>query len=253
MHGQFIMPDTDPEVIVLFVSGVPGAGKSTLGHELLGNPDNPRNDVLFAKEPVDRWRNVQKVDSKGDPLFGSVSFFDAVVGPVTPDLAPAQIGLAQVTASHIIEEYNRAKDHAKSTGHPVVLVVERHPDDGSLFVQARMNGFSPVALASYYLVMKAIAAQMHALMPGPKFRLYLRADAETCMARIVERARPGEEGYTKEYIQTLVDIHERAFTNTKEKGSVIAVDATQPVSVVKRKVTKLVDNLLVNVDGGVYE
>ena len=63
----------------------------------------------------------------------------------------------------------------------------------------------------------------------PHLNIYLRCDPATALARIRQRARPGEETIDLSYIQTLHDRHEEVYGMDKR---CVVIDANQPLEAV---------------------
>lgn len=126
------------------------------------------------------------------------------------------------------------KGLASIAGTDSVLVTERSMGSNRhVFAESTLDPHS-AAMSAYTMSWGALTEELR--MP-PAVHIYLRCDAATLLARVRKRNRRGEQTVTMEYMQTIIDAHERWLDSCT---GVYVVDASQEASVVAARVGSII-------------
>lgn len=166
------------------VEGIISVGKSTLLAEL-----SKHTNIIECPEPVQKWIDSGMLE---------LSYID----PKTYSF-PAQCMFFDTRVDQINEVWQDGE----------IMVSERSPFSDKLFWETkRRNGDVNETLHSVYMNMWT---KWQRLTPKecPDLFIYLNASLDTCMKRLKERGREAESTVTREYQETLKQVHDEVFKN----------------------------------------
>lgn len=177
-----------------------GAGKSTLLKKLETTKFALEHVVLY--EPVDEWLNVHP-EGPNTP-----SLFEKYYSDKKRHGFMFQMYALQTRLEHITRAI------AENPG-KVIICERTHFTDSEIFAKMLMN--DKVLDACEYYVYQSWSLHCKKLLDNVvKGVIYLRTSTPTCMTRIAQRNRNGEDSINVNYIKTLHDLHENWLINSND-------------------------------------
>jgi deoxyadenosine/deoxycytidine kinase len=176
--------------MLISFEGAIGAGKSTLLAKLERVAFAKKHVVLY--EPVDEWMNVCP--------DGTTSLFEKYYSDKKRYGFMFQIYALQTRLAHLM---NVIKNHPDD----IILCERTHLSDCEIF--AKMLTDNGTMDPSEAFVYKCWSDQTKSMLQNiVKGVVYLKATPETCLGRIRNRNRDGEDGINVEYVHKLCDLHD---------------------------------------------
>lgn len=174
---------------VIAVSGIIGAGKTTLCDILKERFENDGYKVCFIQEPVEKWKESGLLERFYNDMKGYAYKFQT------------QAFVDRITACKLAY-----KEH----GDNCIYILERSIFCDNIFVEKLYeDGFLDDLEYSMY---KSWWKFWSETMPfAPDVFLYLNPPTKVCMERIKKRNRKGEENITQEYQQQLSRHHDKFY------------------------------------------
>lgn len=195
----------DRPIVVVVVDGPMGAGKTTLLERFAER--NPR--VSVAKEPLDRL----------------TSFYDYDVHP-RREYNPLRRMYENPRVDAVAAQLHIVKTFAERDGDvadAAVIVTDRHVDSCFPFVRVKERLGQISSFAADALDRAIVdAKKTHAVAPRTNV-FYLDTPIDVCLARVLNRERPGEEFSTEERLtdaSRLLNGLREAFDRFLETGNV---------------------------------
>ena len=184
-------PNTSsPSPLLVSIDGNIGSGKSTTW-DMLKEACKGRDDVHFVEEPVDSWHAV--VDETGVPILTNF-YKDKKTYAFRFQM------MAYISRLALLRR--TVREHAGSCR---VIITERSVDtDRNIF--AKMLYDSGDIQEDEYTIYNMWFDEFVRDLPVAGL-VYIRADPETCMERIMKRGREGET-IPLDYIQKCHDYHD---------------------------------------------
>ena len=187
--------------IILSVEGNIGSGKSTILKFLENN--NNDNDIIFLKEPVDKWSNIK--DENG------ITILENFYKDANKHAFMFQI-MAFATRMQIL------KDTIEENPNVKIVICERS-------ILADKNVFASM-LHDDNLIDK-MGITIYNTMADNYFKdyplngvIYIDAEAEICSNRIKKRSRDGESNIELEYLKRCKEYHDKWLFNYRRYNSV---------------------------------
>ena len=176
--------------LLVTIEGNIGAGKSSiLKHMQKKYAD--RKDVVFVQEPVDIWEGI--CDENGTKMLNL--FYE---NPKEHAFAFQQ--MAYITRISLLRKTIRENPDAK------IIICERSLDaDRNIFAKMLFDDgiLSKVCFQIYNLIYDEFTSGF------PIYRcIYIDADPDVCITRIMKRARSGESGIALEYLAKCKKYHD---------------------------------------------
>jgi deoxyadenosine/deoxycytidine kinase len=190
--------------LVLSVEGNIAVGKSTLCDILRRHWKN-NDDVIFMKEPVDRWKDV-----------GGFNLLDEYYKNPEALAFPFQVNAFLSR----LEIQMRAPEHR-------LRIMERSPLSDWCFAENchEMDRISDIEMAIYNNWWSFFPTSLgHA----PRGIIYLRTTPETCLERAQSRSRNEECGLDLEYLRLLHAKHEEMFGKSNDASPPVCVIDASP-------------------------
>lgn len=191
---------------IFFVEANIGAGKSTL----LGNLSKHKFafDHVVLQEPVSIWQEM--VDENG------VSLFEKYYNDKKRYAFLFQIYVLSTRAKILLKAIEEHKDK--------VIFCERSLlSDMRIFIRYmhETNTIEKVEFDVFQDLYELVLTELKVPIDG---MIYLRADPDICVDRIIERGRPGEEVIDGVFIHKLHELHED-WLNTEGNVPILVLDA----------------------------
>ena len=176
--------------IILSIEGNIGSGKSTILKFLQDN--NQHKDILFLKEPVDKWSNIKDA--------GDITILEHFYKDPSKYAFMFQI-MAFATRMQIL------KDTIEENPNIKIIICERSIlADKEVFANMLYNdGLIDKMGISIY---NAMANNYFKDYPLNGI-IYIDADPEICNTRIKNRSRDGEDNISIEYLQQCKEYHDK--------------------------------------------
>jgi len=122
-------------------------------------------------------------------------------------------------------------------GEQKVIIVERSPQSSTKIFARNMKENSIITEWEH----DVIARFFKAIEWKPCSSIYLQLDADTCVKRIRERAREGEEGIERKLVQELNKYHDEVWAENKDPEiEVSCIDASLPIEEVARQAKSII-------------
>jgi deoxyadenosine/deoxycytidine kinase len=214
--------------LLVSIDGNIGSGKSTTW-ERLKEAYRGRDDVHFVEEPVDSWHHVK--DGEGVPII--TNFYKD-----HKKFAFRFQMMAYISRLALLRQ--TVREHA---GRCRVIITERSVDtDRNIF--AKMLYDSGDIAHDEYTIYNMWFDEFVRDLPVAGL-IYIRADPETCMQRIMKRRREGET-IPLEYVQKCHDYHDAWINGITCKKLVIDANPEIDVTATQRiaEIVRFVDELL---------
>ena len=210
--------------LLVSIDGNIGSGKSTTW-DLLKDAYKGRDDVHFVEEPVVSWNNVK--DADGVPIL--TNFYKDHKAYAFRFQMMAYISRLALLRRTVRENAGRCR----------VIITERSVDtDRNIF--AKMLHDSGDIAHDEYTIYNMWFDEFVQDLPVAGL-VYIRANPETCMARIHKRGREGET-IPLEYIQKCHDYHDAWINGVTCKKLII--DANQEIEVNRvEEIVRFIDDL----------
>ena len=212
-------PTTSPllvspqQPLLVSIDGNIGSGKSTTWVRLK-EAYKSRDDVHFVEEPVDSWHKI--VDADGVPIL--TNFYKDKQAYAFRFQMMAYISRLALLRRTVRENAGRCR----------VIITERSVDtDRNIF--AKMLYDSGDIAHDEYTIYTMWFNEFIKDLPVAGL-VYIRADPETCMGRIVKRGREGET-IPIEYIQKCHDYHEEWINGPMTTCKKLVIDANHEIEV----------------------
>ena len=220
--------------LLVSIDGNIGSGKSTTW-EMLKEQYKDREDVHFVEEPVDSWRNVK--DGEGVPII--TNFYKD-----HKKFAFRFQMMAYISRLALLRQTVREHEHA---GRCRVIITERSVDtDRNIF--AKMLYDCGDIEEDEYTIYNMWFEEFVRDMPVAGL-IYIRADPETCMQRIMKRGREGET-IPLEYVQKCHDYHDAWINGNTTPCKKLVIDANPEIDVTAtqrvEEIMRFVDELLLS-------
>ena len=220
-------PTTPQHPLLVSIDGNIGSGKSTTW-EMLKEAYRGRDDVQFVEEPVDSWGDIK--DKEGVPIL--TNFYKD-----HKSYAFRFQMMAYISRLALLRQTVRA-----NAGRCRIIITERSVDtDRNIF--AKMLYDSGDIAHDEHTIYNMWFHEFVLDLPVAGL-IYIRADPETCMQRILKRERDGET-IPLEYVKKCHDYHDTWINGTTCKKLVI--DANQEIEVTAtqrvEKIMRFVDEL----------
>ena len=210
---QIIALVQPPSPLIVSIDGNIGSGKSTTW-AMLKDAYKGRHDVHFVEEPVDSWHTI--VDEKGVPIL--TNFYKDKRAYAFRFQMMAYISRLALLRRTIRE--NAAKCR--------VIITERSVDtDRNIF--AKMLYDCGEIAHDEHAIYNMWFDEFIRDMPVAGL-VYIRADPETCMHRIMKRGRAGET-IPLEYVQMCHEYHEAWINGTLTTCKKLVIDANTEIEV----------------------
>jgi deoxyadenosine/deoxycytidine kinase len=174
---------------IFTVEGVVGAGKTSL-LEKLKNTDFGREHVVIF-EPVDDWQI--KVD-------GEKSIFEKFYNDKEKYGFAFQMLALQTRTERLLKAVNQYPNS-------IILCERSYISDAYIFVKLLLE-VGAMNQEEHYVYKKWYDMCYKHLLPRISGVIYIDTPPATCIERILQRNRKGEEQITFDYIQKLYNIHE---------------------------------------------
>lgn len=210
-------PDDGVPVVFVSLEGLIGAGKSTIVKAIgeLG-----RDDVVVVQEPVSRWC-APVIPLEGGAEGQMTSLLEAYYKDER-SVAMAFQMYAMFTRVQQLSEL--ASDIAEGRRPGVRLVVAERCSwsDYELFGRP-MKAKGLLSDADWFVYtawFESVTSGRLAPSLKPSGYAFLSCPPDVCMARIASRARPGEDGIDRPYLEALDRAHVGFFDAQREKGAV---------------------------------
>ena len=203
-----------------FVSleGLIGAGKSTIVKAIA---DLGRPDVIVLPEPVHRWCE-RVIPAANDP--GGTSLLESYYRDAK-SVAMAFQMFAMLTRVQQLSDLAEDLTSGRRAGVRLVVAERCSWSDYELFGRP-MRDSGLLSEADWYVYtawFDAVTSGRLAPPLKPDGYAYLAASPETCLRRIGERARPGEDGVDLAYLEALERAH-AGFFEARPAGTVLGLD-----------------------------
>lgn len=165
---------------LISIEGIIGAGK-TFFNGLISK----HTDMRVINEPICDWTAT---DSSGKPYDVLKAFYDQ------PDKYAFQLQMV------VLESLAKQR---KNITHGCI---ERSMKSNRMFsfLQHQKGNISDTQYKKYMCKFEDVSKQL----PKVSARIYIKTSVDTALKRIKQRARPGEEHVTREYLQLLEACHE---------------------------------------------
>lgn len=203
----------------VFVSleGLIGAGKSTIVKAIgdLGRPD-----VVVLQEPVDRWC-APVIPLEGGAEGQMTSLLEAYYRDER-SVAMAFQMYAMFTRVQQLSDLAAEIADGKRPGVRLVVAERCSWSDYELFGRP-MKAKGLLSDADWFVYtawFEAVTSGRLAPALKPSGYAFLGCPPDVCMDRIARRARPGEEGVDRPYLEALNRAHVGFFDAQREKGAV---------------------------------
>lgn len=190
------------------------AGKSTLIEAIMEKLKGNERYILIP-EPVDDWKEI-KVDDK--------DILSCFYSNMTEVALPFQLIALLTRRNKIIEKIKEAKGREKRIGKEVILITERTVvSDRYIFAQMlyESNFISKYGILAYQMWNDEFSKESKT----GKI-IYLTTPPEVCFNRVKQRARPGEEGITLDYLKMCQRAHDRFYEEHISKNDHKIVDTS---------------------------
>lgn len=219
---------TPQHPLLVSIDGNIGSGKSTTW-DMLKEAYKSRDDVHFVEEPVDSWGNVK--DAEGVPIIANF-YKDNKAFAFRFQM------MAYISRLALLRQTVR-----ENAGHCRVIITERSVEtDRNIF--AKMLFDSGDIAHDEHTIYNMWFHEFVRDLPVAGL-IYIRADPETCMQRIIKRGRDGET-IPLEYVKKCHDYHDAWINSATCKKLVI--DANQEIEVMStqrvEKIMQFIDDLL---------
>jgi deoxycitidine kinase/deoxyguanosine kinase len=199
--------------LLVSIDGNIGSGKSTTW-VMLKEAYKSRDDVHFVEEPVDSWHKI--VDADGVPIL--TNFYKDKKAYAFRFQMMAYISRLALLRRTVRENAGRCR----------VIITERSVDtDRNIF--AKMLHDSGDIAHDEYTIYGMWFDEFIKDMPVAGL-VYIRADPETCMERIMKRGREGES-IPLEYIQKCHHYHEEWINGPMTPCKKLVIDANPEIEV----------------------
>lgn len=183
---------TKPKIpLVIVISGIIGAGKSTLIALLGARLVHEGLRVVVVPEPVNGWEKVGLLEK----YYGDISRWGYTF--------QTEAFRSRIMTIRKIYEENRDMD---------VMLMERSPWDDQIFMEMLHEDqkITPMEWVLY----QSWCEMWDLLLPVyPSVFVHLDPTVDECQNRVQRRGRGGEDKITKEYQQSLKEKHDRFFTS----------------------------------------
>ena len=197
---------------IFSIEGNIAAGKTTLLKKLKETSNLKGYPILFIEEPVEVWETIK--DSEGKNILQH--FYDDNVKYAFPFQMMAYISKIQLLVKTI-------KDNEKS-----IIILDRSIfTDKNIFVEM-LHDSGKLNDIEYNIYLKWFDAYKE----GVKLDgiIYLKADVENSMERIITRGRPGEKNIPKEYLQSCYNYHEKWLNNLEEQENILLLNGNRDLN-----------------------
>lgn len=218
--------------LLVSIDGNIGSGKSTTW-EILKEAYRGRDDVHFVEEPVVSWHHVK--DGEGVPII--TNFYKN-----NKKFAFRFQMMAYISRLALLRQTVREHEHA---GRCRVIITERSVDtDRNIF--AKMLYDCGDIEEDEYTIYNMWFDEFVRDLPVAGL-IYIRADPETCMQRIMKRGREGET-IPLEYVQKCHDYHDAWINGNTTPCKKLVIDANPEIDVTATQriaeIVRFVDELL---------
>ena len=220
--------------LLVSIDGNIGSGKSTTW-EMLKEQYKGNDDVHFVEEPVDSWHHVK--DGEGVPII--TNFYKN-----NKKFAFRFQMMAYISRLALLRQTVREHEHA---GRCRVIITERSVDtDRNIF--AKMLYDCGDIEEDEYTIYNMWFEEFVRDLPVAGL-IYIRADPETCMQRIMKRGREGET-IPLEYVQKCHDYHDAWINGNTTPCKKLVIDANPEIDVTATQriaeIMRFVDELLLS-------
>jgi deoxyadenosine/deoxycytidine kinase len=208
-HPSSQLPSSQP--LLVSIDGNIGSGKSTTWH-LLKEACKGRDDVHFVEEPVESWNNVK--DEHGVPIL--TNFYKDHKAYAFRFQMMAYISRLALLRQTVRENAGRCR----------VIITERSVDtDRNIF--AKMLYDSGDIAHDEHTIYNLWFEEFVRDLPVAGL-IYIRADPETCMQRILKRGRDGET-IPLDYVKKCHDYHDEWINGITMTCKKLVIDANQEI------------------------
>lgn len=205
---------TTTKFVLYEIEGNIGCGKSTLLREVAAAK---LPDVVVLMEPVDEWARV-----------------------LTAYYRDRASMAMELQASIVLSKLAQLAKVLASDAGRVVIIMERSIRSGYLFVKQLVDeGILAPEKLTTALQWLHYCDDIFPVNNASRQTLYLRTSPETCLQRVTQRARTGEEPISQELINDLHRLHDEA--HAKGRNNII-LDG-------ERSVQELLEEILTCVTG----
>jgi len=213
--------------LLVSIDGNIGSGKSTTW-DMLKDAYAGCDDVHFVEEPVDSWSDVK--DANGVPIL--TNFYKDHRAYAFRFQMMAYISRLALLRKTVRENAGRCR----------VIITERSVDtDRNIF--AKMLYDSGDIAHDEYVIYNMWFDEFVRDLPVAGL-VYIRADPETCMARIHKRGREGET-IPLEYVQKCHDYHDAWINSDTMTCKKLVIDANPEIEVNRvEQIMQFIDELL---------
>lgn len=197
---------------IFSIEGNIAAGKTTLLKKLKENSEFQGYKMIFIEEPVEVWETIQ--DNKGKNILQH--FYDDNVKYAFPFQMMAYISKIQLLVKTI-------KENPKS-----IIILDRSIfTDKNIFVEM-LHDSGKLNDIEYNIYLKWFDAYKE----GVKLDgiIYLKADVEYSLQRIITRGRPGEKNIPKEYLKSCYNYHEKWLNNIDEQENILVLNGNKDLN-----------------------
>lgn len=207
-------------------------GKSTLMSELMKRPVSGDYVLILIPEPVKLWMDIK---------VGDDNILTAFYKNKSEVALPFQL-IALLTRKKLFDkEMARAKKIAENRGKKVILVTERtvHSDKHIFAKMLHHSGeINDAGIVAYNMW------NDHFSKDSPVDSvIYINIPPEICHKRLLERARPGEDVISLEYLKTCQDAHDVFYNEVLSKMDCMTID-TSNILKDTDEYDKLVDSVI---------
>ena len=212
-----VSPQSSPllvsQPLLVSIDGNIGSGKSTTW-DMLKDAYKGRDDVYFVEEPVDSWHDIK--DSEGVPIL--TNFYKDHKTYAFRFQMMAYISRLALLRKTVRENSSRCR----------IIITERSVDtDRNIF--AKMLYDSGDIAHDEYTIYNMWFDEFIRDLPVSGL-VYIRADPETCMERIMKRGREGETIPLK-YVQQCHNYHEAWINGEQTTCKKLVIDANPEIDV----------------------
>ena len=194
---------------IVSIEGNIGSGKSTLLNNLRAYYEN-NTEVIFLKEPVDEWNNIQ--DQNG------VSILEKFYADQHKYSFPFQM-MAYISRLKIL---NDALENIKGSNKRHIIITERCLyTDKNVFAKMLYDQgkIEDVCYQIYLKWFDEFCKNLHI-----DHFVYVRTFADECYERIHKRSRKGEEVIPLSYLEDCHSYHDEYVMNFESSTNVIELD-----------------------------
>jgi deoxyadenosine/deoxycytidine kinase len=187
---------------IITIEGNIGSGKSTLLQHLKEKYNNTNVNILFLKEPVDEWENIQ--DENG------VSILQKFYADQKTYSFSFQM-MAYISRLALLKE-------AIETVPDAIIITERSLVTDKMIFAKMLYDSGNIQSVDYQIYLKWFDCFAKDY-PINKV-IYVNSAPEVCYQRIHERARPGEEEIPLTYLTTCDTYHKNMIASFSENENI---------------------------------